>query len=167
MFKSSFFFQFYTFLSVQMDVYEWTREKFEFLLKKLESSAVDSVDMFSDEPGESLCFLCTFLWVFHRIAVGRFISDLEYIWWSYELEATSYHSKVACCTMDELEGNRRWCYWKENVLATNSRMSAAATSVLDKEEEQKWEYKESETSEIQVCSFFGLHLQIDVVSLDS
>ncbi|EYB91450.1 hypothetical protein Y032_0206g1998 [Ancylostoma ceylanicum] len=66
-----------------MDVYEWTREKFEFLLKKLESSAVDSVDMFSDEP------------------------------------------------------------------ATTSSGAAAATSVLDAEEEQKWEYKESETSEIQ------------------
>ncbi|VDM62981.1 unnamed protein product [Angiostrongylus costaricensis] len=34
-----------------MDAYEWTREKLEFLLKKLESTAVDSVDMFSDEPG--------------------------------------------------------------------------------------------------------------------
>ncbi|KAE9420014.1 hypothetical protein Angca_005694, partial [Angiostrongylus cantonensis] len=33
-----------------MDAYEWTREKLEFLLKKLESTAVDSVDMFSDEP---------------------------------------------------------------------------------------------------------------------
>ncbi|KAJ1347801.1 hypothetical protein KIN20_002965 [Parelaphostrongylus tenuis] len=33
-----------------MDAYEWTREKLEFLLKKLESSAVDSLDMFSDEP---------------------------------------------------------------------------------------------------------------------
>ncbi|KJH50255.1 hypothetical protein DICVIV_03619 [Dictyocaulus viviparus] len=33
-----------------MDAYEWSREKFEFLLKKLDGTAVDSVDMFSDEP---------------------------------------------------------------------------------------------------------------------
>ncbi|VDM65496.1 unnamed protein product [Strongylus vulgaris] len=69
-------------LSFQMDVYEWTREKFEFLVKKLESTAVDSVDMFSDEP------------------------------------------------------------------ATVSSAQAAASSIMD-EEEQQWEYKDSESSEIQ------------------
>ncbi|VDO74174.1 unnamed protein product [Heligmosomoides polygyrus] len=36
-----------------MDVYEWTREKLQFLMKKLESSAVDSVDIFSDEPASN------------------------------------------------------------------------------------------------------------------
>nr|CDJ82941.1 GYF domain containing protein [Haemonchus contortus] len=66
-----------------MDVYEWTREKIEFFLKKLESTAVDSVDMFSDEP------------------------------------------------------------------ATNSSTSTEATNTVFDEEEQKWEYKESETAEIQ------------------
>ncbi|ETN76561.1 hypothetical protein NECAME_11595 [Necator americanus] len=65
-----------------MDVYEWTREKFEFLLKKLEGSAVDSLDMFSDEP------------------------------------------------------------------ASNSSAPTESESILD-EEEQKWEYKDSQTSEIQ------------------
>ncbi|XGW13573.1 hypothetical protein V3C99_000135 [Haemonchus contortus] len=66
-----------------MDVYEWTREKIEFFLKKLESTAVDSVDMFSDEP------------------------------------------------------------------ATNSSTSTEAANTVFDEEEQKWEYKESETAEIQ------------------
>nr|CDJ80729.1 GYF and Ras domain containing protein [Haemonchus contortus] len=66
-----------------MDVYEWTREKIEFFLKKLESTAVDSVDMFSDEP------------------------------------------------------------------ATNSSTSTEAGNTVFDEEEQKWEYKESETAEIQ------------------
>ncbi|KAK6013475.1 hypothetical protein OSTOST_21208 [Ostertagia ostertagi] len=66
-----------------MDVYEWTREKIEFLLKKLESSAVDSLDMFSDEP------------------------------------------------------------------ATNSSTSAGASNTVFDDEEQKWEYKESDTAEIQ------------------
>ncbi|KAK6050799.1 hypothetical protein COOONC_11697 [Cooperia oncophora] len=66
-----------------MDVYEWTREKIEFLLKKLESTAVDSVDMFSDEP------------------------------------------------------------------ATASSTSADASNSVFDDEEQKWEYKESDTAEIQ------------------
>uniref|UniRef100_A0A1I7XB79 GYF domain-containing protein n=1 Tax=Heterorhabditis bacteriophora TaxID=37862 RepID=A0A1I7XB79_HETBA len=33
-----------------MDAYEWTREKIEFLLRKIESSAVDTLDIFSDAP---------------------------------------------------------------------------------------------------------------------
>ncbi|CAJ0598363.1 unnamed protein product [Cylicocyclus nassatus] len=65
-----------------MDVYDWTREKLEFLVKKLDSSAVDSVDMFSDEP------------------------------------------------------------------ATASSAPNTGASIMD-DEEQKWEYKESESSEIQ------------------
>ncbi|VDN38563.1 unnamed protein product [Cylicostephanus goldi] len=65
-----------------MDVYDWTREKLEFLVKKLDSSAVDSVDMFSDEP------------------------------------------------------------------ATASSAPTTGSSIMD-DEEQKWEYKESESGEIQ------------------
>ena len=33
-----------------MDAYEWAREKVDFLLKRLESVAVDELDMFSDAP---------------------------------------------------------------------------------------------------------------------
>ncbi|KHJ86072.1 hypothetical protein OESDEN_14189 [Oesophagostomum dentatum] len=76
-----------------MDVYDWTREKFEFLLKKLDSSAVDSLDMFSDEPGSFLAFSLLF--------------------------------------------------------SATTASGTTKASVLDDEEEQKWEYKESESSEIQ------------------